>query len=118
MATAAELDDRPGPVRDHLVRTLNDWLDTVANAVRLAVTEGHFRADTDPDQVAYEIHAIIMGCWHMGRLLRDRQALSRARTAFEGLLDRHRARGRRRAAPNRQNRPPKRRAAPRPAAGA
>ena len=40
MATAAELDDRPGPVRDHLVRTLNDWLDTVANAVRLAVTEG------------------------------------------------------------------------------
>jgi AcrR family transcriptional regulator len=111
VATAAELDDRPGPVRDHLVLAQRDWLEAIANAVRLAVTEGHFRPDTDPDQVAYEIHCTILGYWHTGRLLRDPRALERARTSFEGLLDRHRTTGRDRVTPTRSKPKARRRAA-------
>src|SRR4029453_14384469 len=35
MHAVAELDDRPGPVRDALVRQQQLWLDTLAKAVRL-----------------------------------------------------------------------------------
>ena len=45
VAAASELDDRPGPARDELVRLQRDWLDSIAIAFRSGITEGHFRAD-------------------------------------------------------------------------
>src|SRR5262249_39053825 len=48
VAAAAELDDRPGPVRDRLVELQRDWLAFLGKAVRIAIAEGHFREDVDP----------------------------------------------------------------------
>src|SRR5512141_3116287 len=50
VAAAAELDDRPGPVRDRLVALQRDWLDLMANVARTAVDERHFRSDLDVQQ--------------------------------------------------------------------
>jgi len=86
MAVAAELDDQPGPVRDRLVELQRDWLDTLAQAVRIAVSEGHFRKDVDPDQFAYELYGIMLVNHHFTRLLHDPKAETRVRKAFEGLL--------------------------------
>jgi len=86
VAAAAELDDRSGPVRDRLVQLQRDWLDTLAQAVRIAIAEGHFRKDVDPDQFAYELYGLMLVAHHFTRLLRDPLADARAKTAFESLL--------------------------------
>jgi AcrR family transcriptional regulator len=91
---AVELDDRPGPARDLLVRLQREWLDVLAQAARTAQAEGHFRGDLDPDQLAFEIYGIMLVCHHQTRLLRDRRAEERARVAFERLVADARAPGR------------------------
>jgi AcrR family transcriptional regulator len=90
MAVSAELDDRPGPVRDYLVQTQRDWLDALANSARIGMAEGHFRADLDPDQFAWELYSVILAFHQFNRLLRDPSTPERCRRAFEGLLARSR----------------------------
>jgi AcrR family transcriptional regulator len=83
---AAEFDDLSGPVRDMLVRLQRDWLDSLVNAARAAVSEGHFRSDVDPEQFAYELYGVMLMLHHSARLLGDPKAEERARAAFESLL--------------------------------
>jgi AcrR family transcriptional regulator len=52
VGAGAELDDRPGPPRDALVRACKDWVDELAKAARIAVREGHFAPSLDPEQFA------------------------------------------------------------------
>jgi AcrR family transcriptional regulator len=84
---ASEFDDQEGPVRDELVRTERDKLESVTLIVGTAVSEGHFRADVDAAQFAYELEGILLAHHHARRLMRDRGAEARARRAFERLLD-------------------------------
>ncbi len=84
---AAELDDRPGAARDRLVALERDWLAVIARVVRGAQAEGQLRPDLDPEQVAFELHAIMLACHHASRLLRDRSAVERARRALDRLID-------------------------------
>jgi AcrR family transcriptional regulator len=81
-----ELDDRPGPVRDYLVSTQKDWLETLAGAARIAMREGHFRADLDPAQWAFESFSIALGYRFAARLLRDPAARERAQVAMDALI--------------------------------
>ena len=84
---ASEFDDQEGPVRDELVRTERDKLESLTLIVATAVSEGHFRADVDAEQFAYELEGILLAHHHARRLMRDQGAESRARRAFERLLD-------------------------------
>jgi AcrR family transcriptional regulator len=86
VAAAVELDDQPGPVRDRLVQLQRDWLDTLAAAVRSAVSEGHFHDRVEPEQFAHELYGVMLAGHHAARLLRDPQAGRRTRAAFEGLV--------------------------------
>src|SRR3954470_15040929 len=86
VAVSVELDDRPGPVRARLVQMQRDWLDALAQAVRIAITEGHFRREVDPEQLAYGMYVIMLVTHHCTRLLNDATAGARARAAFERLL--------------------------------
>jgi hypothetical protein len=96
MAASFELDDRPGPVRDYVVQNLRDWMDTLAGAARIAVSEGHFRADLDCEQFAHDCQGIGLAFVHASRLMRDPKARARAASAFEALLTASLAPGRRR----------------------
>ncbi len=79
-------DDRPGPLRDRLVGYQRDWLQALATAASITVEEGHFRADVDPQQFAYDLYAVILAFHHFSRLLREPDAEARARRSFESLL--------------------------------
>ena len=83
---AVEFDDRPGPVRDALVSMVQTWQNALERAIRMAVAEGHLRADTDPKQVLFEVHGLILALHHDARFLRHAGADARARAAFENVL--------------------------------
>ncbi len=91
IAASFELDDRPGPVRDFVVRNLRDWTDTLAGAARIAVQEGHFRPDLECEQFAHDCQGIGLAFVHASRLMRDPKARLRADAAFEALLSAARA---------------------------
>jgi len=90
VAASSELDDQTGPVRDHLVRYQQDWLDSLAEVFRTGLSEGHFRPDADPEQFAFEEDGIMLSHHMSSRLLGDAASAARARRAFEALLDRAR----------------------------
>ena len=86
VAAAAELDDRPGAVRDRLVALQKGWLEMVGIVVKTGVAAGHFREDLEPEEFAHDLYAVMLGYHHASRLLRDPQAEARAHAAFERLL--------------------------------
>jgi len=86
VAASTELDDRPGRPRDFLVAAERDLLGALQKAAQLAVEEGHFAADTDCEQLAFELHAMVLGFPHAKRLLRDPKVEARARAAFDRLV--------------------------------
>ncbi len=86
MAATSELDDQPGPVRDALVGSQKDWMEAIAQAARIAVSEGHFRKDLDEHQFAQEFESMIHGYHYFSRLLKDPKAEARANAAFERLV--------------------------------
>jgi len=91
IAAAAEYDDRPGPIRDAVIANQNRGRAISEKAVRLAIEEGHLRADTDPEQIAFEMLAIVLAGHNYRRLLGDKEARKRSLTAFEELISRHAA---------------------------
>ena len=83
---AVEFDDRPGPVRDALATMVQAWHTALEKAIRIAIDEGQLRTDTDPLQMLFEIHGLILALHHDARFLRIPGALDRARHAFERVV--------------------------------
>jgi len=83
---AVEFDDRPGPVRDALVSMVQTWQDALERAIRISIDEGHLRADSDPKQILFELHGLILALHHDARFLRHAGADARARSAFNNVL--------------------------------
>jgi AcrR family transcriptional regulator len=90
VGAAAELDERPGELRDALVGAERDWLELLATVAGTAVAEGDFDPDLDLEQFAFEVHNIMLGYHHASRLMRDPQALARTHRAFDALVERAR----------------------------
>jgi AcrR family transcriptional regulator len=86
---AAEFDDRPGPVRDMLAGGQRTWIETLKRAVRQAIDERQLAADTDPEQIAFEMFGIALVVHHHRRLLGYRKARERALTALDSLFQRN-----------------------------
>jgi AcrR family transcriptional regulator len=82
-AAATELDDQEGRPRDFLAATQRQLMSFLAGAVRLCVEQGHFRADTDAEQLAHELYGIVLGYLHFKRLLRDPNAEKHAKQSCE-----------------------------------
>jgi AcrR family transcriptional regulator len=83
---AVEFDDRPGPVRDALASMVRAWHAALERAIGLAVETGELRTDTDPTQMLFEVHGLILALHHDARFLRIPGALDRARAGFERTL--------------------------------
>lgn len=88
---AVDFDDRPGAVRDALVHSVQTWLAALHRAVQQAQTQGHLAAQADADQIAFEIHGLILALHYEARFLKNPRALERARAGFDNLLRGHRA---------------------------
>jgi AcrR family transcriptional regulator len=88
-AVAAEFDGHGGPVRDAVAGLDSLWRRDLSIHIRRAVTAGDLPADTDPDQLVYELVGIMLALNHSLQLHHDRQAPGRARRAVQRLLQAH-----------------------------
>ena len=83
---AVEFDDRPGPVRDALAEMVMAWHAALERAIGIAIEAGQLRPDTDPQQMLFEMHGLILALHHDARFLRNSGVVDRARLGFERLL--------------------------------
>lgn len=83
----SEFDDQEGPVRSELLRAERDKAESVMTIVRTAVTEGEFAGDLDVEQFAFELEGIMLAHHHSSRMMRAIDAESRARRAFDRLVE-------------------------------
>lgn len=86
---AVEFDDRPGPVRDALASSVKTWLAAFYRAVVQAKAEGQIKPDADEEQMAFEIHGLILALHYEARFLEKPGAIERANTGFENILLRY-----------------------------
>jgi AcrR family transcriptional regulator len=77
----AEVDMRPGPLRDRLVRFLADWLGRLETAVADAQADGAIDPAEDPGQIAFEVEAALLLANAQYVLTRTREPVERARRA-------------------------------------
>jgi AcrR family transcriptional regulator len=78
-ATSTEFDDRPGPVRDAIAGSLDAWLGELERQARLA-------GSAEPERLAFELYALVMGANSRFRLSGDRRVFAYARESAEALL--------------------------------
>ena len=83
---AVEYDDRPGPIREELMAMVQAWQGALLRCVRQAVECGDLKADTDPQQLVYEMYGLILALHHDARFLRIPGALERASIGFNRLI--------------------------------
>ena len=86
VATEAEFDDRPGPVRDALAAAIGDWYRLIRTVAAQAVEVGELRADTDISQLAFEIQALGEAAVTTSRLLQTEQGTAFSRGAVLSRL--------------------------------
>ncbi len=86
---AVEFDDRPGPVRDALAASVQTWLAAMNRSIVLAKACGHLRADVDEEQMAFEIHGLILALHYEARFLHRPGSVARANRGFENILARN-----------------------------
>ncbi len=85
-AGAFELDDREGPLRDLLLSQVVAWRSALKRTVLQAVEAGHLRADTDADQLVFELDGLFVALMREARFIRDPRAPDRAWAAYERLI--------------------------------
>ena len=83
-----ELDDQPGPVRDHLLRLETEFHDVLRSLVSESVDAGHLRGDLDQSHFVWELYGIYLSHHASLRFFQDKRADAHALTAFEALLER------------------------------
>jgi AcrR family transcriptional regulator len=78
-ATSAEYDDRPGPVRDAIAAALDAWLGELERQATIA-------GAPEPERLAFELYAVVMGANSRYRLSGDRAVFSHTRAIVDRLL--------------------------------
>lgn len=84
---AVEYDDRPGPIREELMAMVQAWQGALLRCVRQAIECGDLKADTDPQQLVYEMYGLILALHHDARFLRIPGSLDRASIGFQRLIE-------------------------------
>ena len=87
-AVAAELDSKPGPVRDAAIARRGYWAASLARAAREAQRAGEVQAEIDPEQLAWELDCLLSGANNGFVRGGGNPVLERARRAIRDRLER------------------------------
>ncbi|BEU95047.1 TetR/AcrR family transcriptional regulator [Acidovorax sp. DW039] len=96
---AVEFDDRTGPVRDALASSVMTWHAAMRRAIEQCKECGELRADTNEEQMLFEIHGLILALHYEARFLQNMGSIDRAVMGFQNILQRYSAQDAASAAP-------------------
>lgn len=85
---AVEYDDRPGAIREQLVEMVRLWQVALQRAAMQAIAEGHLPADTDADQLVFEMYGLVLALHHDARFIKRPGSVARAQAGFARLIQR------------------------------
>ncbi|HEU5440096.1 MAG TPA: helix-turn-helix domain-containing protein [Ktedonobacterales bacterium] len=88
LATWAEFDGRPGPLRDAAAAAMHTWHGAIERAVISAQAVGHLDTTGDPAQLAFELNALLQAANTAFLLSNDGRAFDRARVGIRDRLTR------------------------------
>jgi AcrR family transcriptional regulator len=87
LSAAVEYDGRAdGALRERVLQQQSGWRGELARAVSLTMQVGELRADTDPEQLAFEIYALMLGLHHDAGLFGFDEASRRTWKALDRLF--------------------------------
>jgi AcrR family transcriptional regulator len=81
-STGAELDTRPGPLRDRVALVHDAWMGLVVGSVRRAQELGQLDAALDAEQLAFEVNAMMAEANALYLLRADPRVFAMARTGI------------------------------------
>jgi AcrR family transcriptional regulator len=85
-AVAAEMNVRPGPVRDRVGVFVAGWMGAIEGAIREGQAAGEIDPSVDPGQLAFEVNALLIGANLAFPLFGDARILERARVGVRARL--------------------------------
>jgi AcrR family transcriptional regulator len=85
-SVAAELDTRDGRVKNTLQQFTVEWMEDLAERIRVAQRRGEVDPQEDPEQVAFELDSLLHGANAGWVLFDDPVALERARAGIRRRL--------------------------------
>lgn len=78
--------DLPDHVRHLIAEIARSWIETLAGHARLAIEQGALPRDTDPDQIAFEVHGLVQEANWTFNVLGDQSTYDRARRGINRRL--------------------------------
>lgn len=86
IAGAAEFDDRPGIVRDELVRSVQDWRSALLRAIKESIAAGHLKKSVVPSEMLFQLYSIVLGAHHDSRFLENPKSLALANKLIKNIF--------------------------------
>jgi AcrR family transcriptional regulator len=87
VCASTEFSDRPGKVRECLLRQQEEWIDCLRRIAQSAVRVGDFKENIDAEQFAFDLYSLLLGFYYYHKLLHDVETRKRQEAALERLLD-------------------------------
>jgi AcrR family transcriptional regulator len=87
-AASAEMDGRPGPVRDAVEAVMREWLGALRWNIEAAVAAGELPGTTDAAALAFRLNALGMAANWQRQLFGELTGIEQARLAWRSELDR------------------------------
>ena len=88
---AVEFDDRPGPVRDELVRSVQTWRAALKRAIEQAVEVGDLKKDCAPEAMLFQIYSYVQRLHHDVRFLQISRSVDIAAQSIQQTIDQNRS---------------------------
>ena len=86
IAGAAEFDDRPGIVRDELIKSVQQWRSALLRAIQESIAVGHLQKKVDAQSLLFQIYSIVLGAHHDSRFLDNPKSLAIANKLIKQIL--------------------------------
>jgi AcrR family transcriptional regulator len=87
-AASAEMDGRPGPLRDAVAAVMRQWIAVLRTNIEAAVAAGELAGGIDPNALAFRLNALGMAANWQKQLLKDASGIEQARSAWRDELAR------------------------------
>ncbi|NNE66119.1 MAG: TetR/AcrR family transcriptional regulator [Pyrinomonadaceae bacterium] len=88
-AVSAEMDDRPGRVRDLIAHLTMSWVTVIEDEIKKAIELGQLRQDSDFERMAYQFHGFVQEANWFFRLHNSVKAFGFARSSIKETIDNH-----------------------------